>query len=210
MSVVYAKVNVRIREMRERSGFTLKEVAKRLGVAEATAQRWESGEIRNIKQKHIAEMSKMFDCTPEYLSGWDDSPTEETEYPIIGRIPAGIPIEAVKDFEGTIEIPRAIIKRYGAESIFALRIKGDSMNKVISNGAIGIFCITDQADNGDVVAVSTNGDDVTLKRFLRVENLAILKPESYSEQHEIKTYDMAEEPNFRIVGKLVAAIKIFE
>ena len=207
---MYEKINERIKEMRIQNNFTLKEVATRLHVAEATAQRWESGDIHTIKQKHIAALAKMFGCTPEYLSGWIDNHKQASEYPIIGRIPAGTPLLAIKDYDGTVDIPMHIVKRYGATNLFALRVSGCSMNKVIADNAIGIFVATDQANNGDIVAVTINGDDATLKRFIQLENFVILKPESYDESFEIKTYDMIEEPNFRIIGRLIAGLMIFE
>jgi len=207
---VYEKINERIKEMRTQNNFTLKEVAERVHMAEATVQRWESGDIKTIKQKHIVTMAKMFGCTPEYLSGWIDNHKQASEYPIIGRIPAGTPIEAIKDYDGTVDIPMHIVKRYGATNLFALRVSGCSMNKIIANNAIGIFAATDQANNGDVVAVTINGYDATLKRFIRLENFVILKPESYDESFEIKTYDMAEEPDFKILGRLIAGLMIFE
>lgn len=207
---MYEKINERIKEMRTQNNFTLKEVAERVHMAEATVQRWESGDIKTIKQKHIVTMAKMFGCTPEYLSGWIDNHKQASEYPIIGRIPAGTPIEAIKDYDGTVDIPMHIVKRYGATNLFALRVSGCSMNKIIANNAIGIFAATDQANNGDVVAVTINGYDATLKRFIRLENFVILKPESYDESFEIKTYDMAEEPDFKILGRLIAGLMIFE
>lgn len=207
---MYQKINERIREMREKNQLTLLDIAKRVGKSEATVQRWESGKTKAITQKDIAIMAQMFGCTPEYLSGWTDNHKMASEYPVIGRIPAGVPIEAIKDFEGTVDVPMDIVKRYGAANLFALKVRGESMNKLIANDTIGIFCMINEANSGDIVAVSTNGNDATLKRFIRLENFVILKPESFDETFEIKTYDMAEEPNFRIIGRLVAGVKLYE
>lgn len=67
-----ATLQERIKERRFYSGFTLLEVAEQLGVKEATMQRYESGEIKNIKHDTIVEMAKIFRCTPQYLMGWSD------------------------------------------------------------------------------------------------------------------------------------------
>lgn len=67
-----AKINERIKERRLASDMTLLEVAEKLDVKEATVQRYESGEIKNIKHDTIVALSKIFNCSPEYLMGWAD------------------------------------------------------------------------------------------------------------------------------------------
>ena len=62
----------RIKERRLASGLTLSEVAELIGVKEATVQRYESGEIKNIKHTTIVKLSEIFRCTPQYLMGWSD------------------------------------------------------------------------------------------------------------------------------------------
>lgn len=66
-----AEINNRIKERRLASGKTLLEVAEYLGVKEATAQRYESGEIKNIKHETIVMLAQFFNCTPAYLMGWE-------------------------------------------------------------------------------------------------------------------------------------------
>ena len=64
----------RIAIMRERSGLTLSELAARLGVREATVQRYETGEIANIKRDTIIDIANALGCSPIYLMGWSDNP----------------------------------------------------------------------------------------------------------------------------------------
>ena len=64
------KLNERIKEMRTLKNMTLLEVAEILGVKEATMQRYESGEIKNIKHDTVVMMADIFGCTPCYLMGW--------------------------------------------------------------------------------------------------------------------------------------------
>ncbi|BCJ92585.1 hypothetical protein acsn021_01540 [Anaerocolumna cellulosilytica] len=63
----------RIKERRLALDLTLAEVASRLGVKEATMQRYESGEIKNIKHDTIARLAEIFDCSPSYLMGWEET-----------------------------------------------------------------------------------------------------------------------------------------
>lgn len=82
-------INERIKSMRNLRNLTLLEVAEKLGVKEATMQRYESGEIKNIKHETIVQLADIFECSPIYLMGWCESPSglsaviEKTEHPSI-------------------------------------------------------------------------------------------------------------------------------
>lgn len=62
----------RIKELRLKNKLTLLEVANALGVSEATAQRYESGEIKNLKYDTIVALANLFRVTPSYLMGWEE------------------------------------------------------------------------------------------------------------------------------------------
>lgn len=74
-------LNERIKEMRLKSNMTLAYVADQLGIKEATMQRYESGEIKNIKHETIAKMAGIFGCSPSYLMGWENLSISEKESP---------------------------------------------------------------------------------------------------------------------------------
>lgn len=74
-----AIINERIKKRRLSLNLTLADVANYLGVKEATAQRYESGEIKNIKHETIVELAKLFKCHPAYLMGWEDEPNENIQ-----------------------------------------------------------------------------------------------------------------------------------
>lgn len=69
-------LNIRIKEQRLKNNLTLLEVANRLGIKEATMQRYESGVIKNISHETILKLAQIFGCTPSYLMGWEDEKTE--------------------------------------------------------------------------------------------------------------------------------------
>ena len=124
----------RIKLMRKKTDMTIQEVADILKVSKGTVQRWESGNIKTIRQEHLAKLAQIWDVSPTWLAGWDneDVPTaDKYRLPVIGRVPAGTPISAVEFIEGYIDIPKGIIDRFGRSELFALRIVGDSMNKFV-------------------------------------------------------------------------------
>ena len=63
-------VNERMRDLRRMSDVTLLDMAKRIGVSEATVQRYESGKIEKVPYKAIIEYAKAFNVVPEYIMGW--------------------------------------------------------------------------------------------------------------------------------------------
>ena len=65
------KLGERIKSYRSTKNLTLKDIALHLGVSEATAQRYESGKIATIDYEKIILLSKLFDCSPSELMGWD-------------------------------------------------------------------------------------------------------------------------------------------
>lgn len=62
--------NDRIKRMRIQKGITLAQVAEKLGVAEATAQRYESGNIKSVPYEHMCAYGEILGCSPAYLMGW--------------------------------------------------------------------------------------------------------------------------------------------
>lgn len=62
----------RIREIRKSKGMTLLQLAEKLGVSESTVQRYESGNIKNLKYETMTDLAIIFDCSPSYVMGWDD------------------------------------------------------------------------------------------------------------------------------------------
>ena len=67
------KLNENIKQQRIKQGMTLKDVSTRLGVSEATVQRYESGAISNIPYDTIVNLAKILDCSPMQLMGWDNA-----------------------------------------------------------------------------------------------------------------------------------------
>lgn len=64
--------NERIRERRLEKGITLAQIAERLGVTEATAQRYECGNIKSIPYEYMCAYGEILNCSPCYLMGWEN------------------------------------------------------------------------------------------------------------------------------------------
>lgn len=119
---------------------------------------------------------------------------------VLGRVAAGIPIEAVTDIIDTEEIPEEMAK---TGEFFGLQIHGDSMIPHICDGDIVIVRQQNDAESGDIVIATVNGDEATCKRLRKykdgielISNNPNYKPFEYSNE-EIESKPV------RIVGKVV-------
>lgn len=121
--------------------------------------------------------------------------------PLIGRIAAGSPVLAEENIEGMISVDRSLVHR--ATRLFALQIHGDSMiNAAICDGDIVIAQQQSVAENGEII-IALLGDEATVKRFHRRNEIILLQPENDAMQ-PIK---VSEGDDFRILGKVVATLR---
>ena len=89
----------------------------------------------------------------------------QIEIPLLGRIAAGTPIEAISDPTSFLSVPQNLIN---SGEHFALEIVGDSMiNAGIYDGDTVIIRKTEEATNGDIVVALVDGQEATLKTFRR-------------------------------------------
>ena len=119
--------------------------------------------------------------------------------PLIGTVTAGMPILAVEAIEDYIPVP---IQQRG-RTLFALRVKGDSMvNAAILDGDIAIVEQTPVAENGEIV-VALIGDEATVKRFYKEDGHFRLQPENDS-------YEPIIVDELSVIGKVVSIIRNYE
>lgn len=105
-----------------------------------------------------------------------DLPIDNVRIPVLGRIPAGIPFEAIEeqytiDYE---EIPRDWLK--GGKQYFALKLDGDSMEPDYRDKDTVIFLKTSECESGQDCCVKINGFDATFKRIKKQENGIMIIP----------------------------------
>lgn len=75
--------NERIHERRIEKGITLAQIAEKLGVTEATAQRYECGNIKSIPYEYMCAYGEILNCSPCYLMGWEEKEHAKEEAPQI-------------------------------------------------------------------------------------------------------------------------------
>lgn len=122
--------------------------------------------------------------------------------PILGNIQAGMPTYAEQNIEDWINLPQTLLK--SRRDVFLLRVRGDSMkNAGIFEGDLVIVRPAKDAINGDIV-VALLHDEATVKRFIKIQNRAYLKPEN----DNYKNIYPKEE--WTVQGKVVGVIRSLE
>ena len=144
------------------------------------------------KQDKIDLMARALNVSPAWLMGYNTEQSTSrhakgVRIPVLGRVAAGIPIEAVTDVDDWEEIPESMAK---TGEYFALRITGNSMEPRMLDGDVVIVKRQSDVDSGDVAVVLVNGNDATVKQITKSEtgltligwNLAVYTPRTYNKK----------------------------
>ena len=123
--------------------------------------------------------------------------------PIMGKIAAGVPIEAVEDGALNVAVPGSMLS--GRGNHYALEVKGESMiDAGINDGDIVVIRETSQASNGDIVVAMVEGYETTLKRYMRSGDTIALEAANPAFETRMFSADKIE-----IQGKLVGLIRSY-
>lgn len=201
--------SLRIKELREEKGYSQAQLAKKLGIRQSTVGMWENG-TNNPKKSMLETLATMFNCSTDYLLGrtsvrnympQNSNAEGVLRVPVLGSIPAGIPIEAIEDIVDWEELPASAGR--GDKEFFGLKIVGDSMYPDYRNGDTIILRRSDTCESGDDCAVMVNGDEATFKRIRRNEKGITLVPLNPSYEPMFYGNDEIESLPVRILGIVV-------
>ena len=188
-----------IKNRRLKLGLTMKQLADRVGVSEGTVSRWESGDIENMRRDKIVALSKALNISPALIMEWDEkTPSRSVRIPVLGRVAAGIPLEAITDILDYEEIPGEWPGEY-----ISLQVKGDSMTPAIPDGAVVIVRIQPDAESGEFVVAQVNRQDATVKKLLKRADGITLQPLNPNYEPLFFSEEEKETLPVRIIGKVV-------
>ena len=198
----------RIEYFRTRLGLNQKELAEKLHLAKSTMSQYES-DSRTPSDEIKLALCELFHISMDELMGRQMKPEPKNGFavPVLGRISAGIPIDAIQEVEGWEELPKAMADK---GEFFALKVKGDSMSPTIIDGSVVIVRKQNSVENKEIAVVQINGDgEATIKRIQKQEhgltligdNVLVYPPHYYSEE-QVRSLPV------RILGKVVEARKM--
>ena len=192
-----------LKRRRKELGLTLSQIADEMGVAEATVQRWESGNIKSIRHEKIGKLADILKVTPAALMGWEGDIRENLPDNIL-------PIPRMKKWKvlGGTACEEPIFKELDDETVlapadidadFVFRCVGDSMiNARIFDGDV-VFVKQEPVENGQIAVVRI-GEEYTLKRIYRFPDYMELRAENPMYPAQIIR---GEQENAEIVGRAV-------
>lgn len=125
------------------------------------------------------------------------------ELPVMGRIAAGVPIEAIQEISHHVAVPGSMLS--GSGQHYALEVKGDSMIEAgINDGDIVVIREQSSADNGDIVVALVEDTEATLKRFRRKGDMIAL--EAANPAYETRVLP---DHQVKVQGRLVGLIRSY-
>lgn len=214
----------RIKELRLERQMSQQDLANKLDVNKQTISQYERG-VREPSFEMLLSLCDIFNVSTDYLLGNDshtsrlvnteerkmldamrgDIPqSDNTNYrkriPVLGRIAAGLPIEATEHIIDWEEIPEEMSR---SGEYFGLVVEGDSMAPDINNKDIVIVRKQDTADNGDVVIAMVNSHDAVCKKFMKYDWGLQLLSNNPAYEPMAFTADYVESLPVRILGKVV-------
>ena len=153
-----------------------------------------NSDVINFKDKFINKHSR---------SMTENIKSQLNQIPLLGKIAAGSPIEAISNYGDYLDIPSLLLK---SEDCYALRVEGDSMiDEGIFDGDTVIINKKTQIHNGDIVVALIDKEEATLKKFRKKGDSIALEPANKNYKTQIYGPD-----RIVIQGKLSALIRNYD
>lgn len=196
----------KLKSCRKDMSLSQKELGQKIGVAESTISLYESNK-RFPDAETLQKISSLFNVSLDYLLG--NAPCKKpvspigrgVRIPVLGRVVAGIPIEAVEEILDYEEITPELA---ATGEFFALQVRGDSMLPKLEEGDVVIVKKQEDVETGDIAIVLVNGNEATIKQVKKVNGGIMLygfNPDVY-EPHFYSNQQIEELP-VRILGKVI-------
>lgn len=170
--------------------------------------------IEVLKLPEAQEPTRSTGFTPSVIEGRKPAPpaprdarpieaVHALELPVMGRIAAGVPIEAISEVSHHVAVPGSMLT--GNSAHYALEVHGDSMIEAgINDGDIVVIREQTTAENGDIVVALIADSEATLKRFHRRGKMIALEAANPAYQTR-----MLRDDQVRVQGRLVGLIRSY-
>ena len=190
-----------IRERRKELNITLEEIGEYVGVSKATVQRWETGGIANMRRDRIKKLSEILRIEPEQLLGaTQQSKPVFVKIPVLGSVAAGVPVTAQENILGYEEVPAEWVEN---DSIFALKLKGDSMEPRMLSGDVVIVRKQEHIESGEIAVVMVGEEEATCKKVAKHTDGIVLISNNPKYEPMFFTSKEIEQLPVRILGKVI-------
>ncbi len=174
---------------------TIREIGERFGISSTNGVRTHlTALIKKGYLKKADHISRGLELTRQLLS-------DIGRVPLVGSVPAGLPIDAIENVEGEIALDMSFVPKGDA---FSLTVSGDSMvGAGIHNGDVVVVQKQSEARKGDIVVAVVDGE-ATVKRYFAESGRIRLQPENDDFD---PIYVDRRSGDFRIAGKVVGLLR---
>ena len=203
-----------LKKIRQDNSLTQEELAKKIETSRSNIANYEND--KNMPSIDVLDkLAKTFNCSIDYLLGKSDIKNPEVTStmsdkiymcPVYGQIPAGEPNWAEECIEGRLPLDPTLMNIVDPEECYFLRVNGESMNKIIKNGAYALIRKADWVENGDIAVVLVNGYDATLKKFTKNNDVVVLEPMSNDPSFQTQIY--TKDTPIKIIGKYIGKMEM--
>ena len=196
-----------LKSLRVAKGLTQDELSKQLNISRSTIGMYEKG-TREPDFETLELIADYFNVDTDYLLGRTVKTTyipssalrKGVSINVLGRVAAGIPIDAIEEVIDTEEITEEMAK---TGEFFGLKIKGNSMEPRIYENDVVIVRQQNDAESGDVVIATINGDEATCKRLRKYrDGIELISNNPSYEPMFFSNEEILSKP-VRIIGKVV-------
>ena len=181
------------------------DIAEVLGVTKSAVNAYFMGN-KMPRMDRIKKLADHFGCNVSDLI--DDKTIEDqvtaVAIPVLGTVPAGVPIEAIQDILGYEEIPKIMAD---TGEFFCLRVEGNSMYPLLYSGETIVIKKQETADNGDIVVALVDNEETTVKRLKKVSDGIILEAENPEYNSLYFNEKQIQNEKVKIIGKAVESRK---
>ena len=204
----------RIKEIRKEKDMTLEEVAKRIGVAKSTIQRYEAGLITSPKQPVLAAMAKAFNISEEWLCGTSNLKEEQNSQsfddgmipiPVLGEVSAGMGKFATDNITGYIFEEKDSMTD-DCEYVY-LKVSGDSMYPEFKEGDLVFVKCQPSVESGSYAVVMVDAELGMVKRVVYGNNFVELQ--SVNPMYPPKRFENEDVLRVRVFGLVKGMKRVF-
>ncbi len=204
----------RIKEIRKEKDMTLEEVAKRIGVAKSTIQRYEAGLISSPKQPVLAAMAKAFNISEEWLCGVSNLKEEQGNQsfddgmipiPVLGEVSAGMGKYATDNITGYIFEEKDSITD-DCEYVY-LKVSGDSMYPEFKEGDLVFVKCQPSVESGSYAVVMVDAELGMVKKVVYGSNFVELQ--SVNPMYPPKRFENEDVLRVRVFGLVKGMKRVF-
>lgn len=153
-----------LKALRENKNLSKTEVSTKTGIELRDLIEYEN-DIKYPGSDHLNLLSQIYDVTSDYILSFKPSvKSKGIKIPVLGKVQAGAPVEAVEEVIDYEEIP---LNMAAAGEYFGLKIRGSSMEPRFIEGDVVIVRKQSDVESGDIAVVFVNGADATVKRVVK-------------------------------------------